>query len=155
MNNTLIRRGAVAGLGAAAAALIANAPAALADDIDQYGGADQNAFTLYNGNTFETFTITSNYYETVNETTGVVTPHFTFPTLVETTGTLPGGEQGFGYLFTDTMSQFFGDSSNFPTTTSEIADFVNPVTGESSVFLPLLINDLTPIPIVDGDPIPF
>ena len=155
MNHTIIRRGAVACLGVAAAALVANGPSALADDIDQYGGADQNALTLYNGTTFETFTTTTNYFDTVNETTGVVTPHFTFPTLVETTGTLPGGEQAFGFNFLDNMSQFFGDSSNFPTTTAALFDSVTPGVGENFVFDPLSITDFTPVPIIDADPIPF
>lgn len=155
MKRTIIRRGVVACLGATAAALAASVPAALADDIDQYGGADVNALTIFNGTTFETFTTTTNYFETVNETTGVATPHFSLPTLVETTGTLPGGEQAFGSSFVDNMSQFFGDSSNFPTTTSSFFDLVDPVAGEHFVFDPLSISDLTPVPIVDLDPIPF
>ncbi|MGA8544163.1 MAG: hypothetical protein WB785_02745 [Mycobacterium sp.] len=155
MKHTLIRRSGVACLGAAAAALVAGGPAALADDIDQYGGADVNSLTIFNGTTFETFTTTTNYFETVDETTGAVTPHFSFPTLVETTGTLPGGEQAFGSTFLDSMSQFFGDSSNFPTTSSSFFDLVDPVAGEHFVFDPLSISDLTPIPIVDMDPIPF
>lgn len=155
MKRTIIRRGVVACLGAAAAALVAGGPAARADDIDQYGGADQNALTLYNGTTFETFTTTTNYFETVNETTGVVTPHFTFPTLVETTGTLPGGDQAFGFNFLDNMSQFFGDSSNFPTTMSSLFDLVDPHAGEQFVFDPLSLTDMTPIPGIDADPIPF
>ncbi len=155
MKHTIIRRSGVACLGAAAAALVAGGPAALADDIDQYGGADTNALTVFNGSTFETFTTTTNYFNTVDETTGVVTPHFTFPTLVETTGTLPGGDQAFGSSFVDSMSQFFGDSSNFPTTSSAFFDVVDPVAGEHFVFDPLSISDLTPIPIVDMDPIPF
>jgi hypothetical protein len=155
MNHKIICRGAVACLGATAAALVASGPAALADDIDQYGSADTNALTIYNGTTFETFTTTTNYFDTVDETTGVVTPHFTLPTLVETTGTLPGGDQAFGSSFVDSMSQFFGDSSNFPTTTSASYDLVDPVAGEHFVFDPLSISDVTPIPIVDTDPIPF
>lgn len=155
MKHTIIRRGAVACLGAAAAALVAGGPTARADDIDQYGGADVNALTIFNGTTFETFTTTTNYFDTVDETTGVVTPHFSFPTLVETTGTLPGGDQAFGSTFVDSMSQFFGDSSNFPTTSSSFFDLVDPVAGEHFVFDPLSISDLTPVPIVDMDPIPF
>jgi len=155
MNNLVIRRIALAGLGAAAAALVANGPTALADDIDQYGGADSNALTIFNGTTFETFTTTTNYYETVDETTGIATPHFTFPSLVETTGTLPGGDQAFGFNFVDHMSQFFGDASNFPTTTSTLYDLVDPIAGEHFVFDPLSISDLTPVPIVDMDPIGF
>jgi hypothetical protein len=154
MKRTIIRRGVVAGLGAAAA-LLAGGPAALADDIDQYGGADVNSLTIFNGTTFETFTTTTNYFDTVNETTGVVTPHFTFPTLVETTGTLAGGEQAFGFNFLDNMSQFFGDSSNFPTTMSAFFDTVTPGVGENFVFDPLSITAFTPIPGIDGDPIPF
>jgi hypothetical protein len=155
MNHMINRRGVVACLGATAAALAASWPAALADDIDQYGGADTNVLTVFNGNTFETFTTTTNYFDTVDETTGVVTPHFTLPTLVETTGTLAGGDQAFGSTFVDNMSQFFGDSSNFPTTASSLFDLVSPVAGEQFVFDPLNITDITPIPIVDADPIPF
>lgn len=155
MKHTIIRRSGLACLGATAAALVAGGPAALADDIDQYGGADVNALTIFNGTSFETFTTTTNYFDTVDETTGVVTPHFSFPTLVETTGTLPGGDQAFGSTFVDSMSQFFGDSSNFPTTSSSFFDLVDPVAGEHFVFDPLSISDLTPVPIVDMDPIPF
>jgi hypothetical protein len=155
MKHTIIRRSVVACLGAAAAALVTGAPAALADDIDQYGGADTNSLTLFNGSTFETFTTTTNYFDTVNETTGVVTPHFTFPMLTETTGTLPGGEQQFGFSFLDNMSQFFGDSSNFPTTTAALFDSVTPGLGENFVFNPLTIMDFTPVPGIDADPIPF
>jgi hypothetical protein len=155
MKHTIIRRSVVACLGAAAAALVTGAPAALADDIDQYGGADSNAFTIFNGSTFETFTTTTNYFTTVDETTGVATPHFTFPTVVETIGTLPGGEQQFGTTFVDNMSQFFGDSSNFPTLMSSFFDSVTPGIGEHFVFDPLSITDFTPVPIIDADPIPF
>jgi hypothetical protein len=154
MNRTVIRRGLVVCLGTAAAALFAGGQA-LADDIDQYGGIDENSFTIFNGNTFETFTTTTNYYTTVDETTGVVTPHFTFPTVVETTGTLPDGDQQFGTSFVDSMSQFFGDSSNFPTITSNFYDLIDPEAGERFVFDPFSLVDVTPIPGVDGDPIPF
>ncbi len=61
------------------------AATAYADDIDTYGFTDTSTFTSFTGTSGATvFTTTTNDYFTVNETTGVVTPHFSFPTTVET-----------------------------------------------------------------------
>lgn len=157
MSNTIICRGLVAGLGAAAATLAAVglATTANADDIDMYGGTDTNTVTIGLGPMEEIIKTTTNYFDTVNETTGIITPDFSGPTVTTSFVTLPGGEQTFGYSFLDQMAQYFGDSSNFVNTTSAISDSVTPGVGEMSVFDPLAIFDTTPIPIVDMDPIPF
>ena len=78
MKHTTIRRGLTAGLGATAATFAAAgfAATAQADDIDLYGGQDVSTFTIYLGTTSETFTTTTNYFDTVDETTGVTTPTF-------------------------------------------------------------------------------
>lgn len=157
MKNKIIRRGVVVGLGAGAAALAAAslAAAAQADDIDMYGGQDVNAFTVYLGTTSETFTTTTNYYTTINETTGVATPHFSFPTLVETTGgPQPPGTSEEGFTFVDNNTSYFGDFSNTLTTESINTDLTTPA-GDITTFDPLTFVNFEPPPIIDSDPYPF
>jgi hypothetical protein len=182
--NMIIRRGAVAGLGAAAAVFAAAglaataqaddldiyngtdvgtlalsaaaglaAPAAPADDLDMYGGTDVSTLTLYNGTGDATvFTTTTNYYETVDETTGVVTPHFSAPITVETMQALaPGVTQEGGYSFMDSNTQFFGDQANLIQTTSIDTDAFLANGQDLTQFLPLSVTDLFTPAVMDGD----
>jgi hypothetical protein len=187
--NIIIRRGAVAGLGAAAAVLAVAglaataqaddldpysgtdvgtlalsaaaglaAPAApAADDIDMYGGSDVSTLTLYNGTgDAAVFTTTTDYYETVDETTGVMTPHFTAPITVETMQALaPGVTQEGGYSFMDSNTQFFGDQVNVIQTTSIDTDAFLANGHDLTQFVPLFVTDLFTPAVMDGDIPPF
>jgi hypothetical protein len=157
--NTFIRKSIFASLGVSAAVLAAAglAPLANADDIDMYGDTDVNTFTLYNGTGDATvFTTTTNAYETVDETTGVVTPHFSFPTTVETMEALPPGvTQAGGYAFTDANTGFFGDTTTTYDTSSLDTDFFLANGHDFTQFLPLFITDMFSPGVPDGDLFPF
>jgi len=157
MKHTTIRRGLTAGLGATAATFAAAgfAATAQADDIDLYGGQDVSTFTIYLGTTSETFTTTTNYFDSVDETTGVMTPHFSLPVTVLTMGgPQAGGTSEEGFSFIDHNSQYFGDFSNFLTTDSISTDLTTPA-GDITTFDPLGFVNFEPPPILDVDPYPF
>jgi hypothetical protein len=157
--NTVIRHSILAGLGVSAAFLAAAglATTANADDIDMYGGTDVNSFTLYNGAGDATvFTTTTNYYDTVNETTGVVTPHFTFPSTVVSMEALPPEvTQAGGYTFTDANTSFFGDTTTTLNSTSVDTDFFLANHTDLTQFVPLALTDLFNPGVPDLDPFPF
>jgi hypothetical protein len=147
----------VAAAAFAAAGLAATAPFAYADDIDMYGGQDVSTFTQFLGTGgANVFTITTNYFTTVDETTGVVTPHFSLPTVVESHDPLmPGFVNEGGFSFIDSNTQYFGDLTNLTDTTSADTDFFTAAGGDVSNFLPLQIENFFSPPIVDADPFPF
>jgi hypothetical protein len=159
MNHKRFRRGVVAGLGAAAATLGATglAATAYADDIDMYGFTDTTVFTQYTGTTgADVFTTTFNDYITVDETTGVVTPHFTFPTTVETMeALLPGVTHEGGFTFNSLATEFFGDTTTTYSATATDTDFFLANGNDMTTFLPLLITSLFSPGVPDADPFPF
>ncbi|HEY9304305.1 MAG TPA: hypothetical protein VIO95_08450 [Mycobacterium sp.] len=159
MSHKTIRRGVMAGLGAAAAALGAGglAATASADDIDMYGFTDTTVFTQFTGTTgANIFTTTFNDYITVDETTGVVTPHFTFPTTVETMQALmPGVTNEGGFNLNSVATEFFGDTTTTYTATATDTDFFLANGNDLTTFLPLLITSLFSPGIPDADLFPF
>jgi hypothetical protein len=158
MSHNTLRRGIAASFGVAAAALGAGlATTAHADDIDMYGFTDTNTFTDFLGtNGAAVFTTTTNAYVTVDETTGAVTPHFSFPNTVETMqGLQPGVTNEGGFTFNDVDTGFFGDTTNTVSTTSADTDFFLANGNDLSQFLPLFITDLFSPGVADTDLFPF
>jgi hypothetical protein len=152
----MVRRGLVAGLGVAAAVLIPGglaAPAAHADDIDTYGGSDVDVFRIGLGNSIEEIKTTTTYFDQFDETTGTQTPVFTMPNVVMSTGTLPAGDQSFGFSDDNSFTQLFGDVTYQGEITSGLADNVTQA-GNQLLLEPPLFTELM-VATPDLDMFPF